>query len=59
MSHLLALIGLSLLCAAWVLFQRWLARQDPEKKAGYRPGCGACSNCSVEHNARNHQEGAD
>ncbi|MET0023198.1 MAG: hypothetical protein ABW085_02965 [Sedimenticola sp.] len=45
-THIFALIGLSLLCGAWVLFQRWLAKQDPDKKEGYKPGCGACSSKS-------------
>lgn len=28
-QHLIAVLALSLLCAAWVLFQRWLAKADP------------------------------
>ncbi len=43
LNYLLPLLGLVALCAAWMLFQLWLARQDPEKAEGYRPGCGACS----------------
>ena len=48
LTHIFALLGLSLLCALWVLFQRWLVRQDPDKKEVFRPGCGACSdkNCA-------------
>ncbi len=45
-DYILPLLGLSLLCALWVLFQHWLAKQDPEKESGYKPGCGACSSKS-------------
>ena len=41
-THIFALIGLVVLCAGWVLFQQWLVRQDPERKAAFKPGCGAC-----------------
>jgi hypothetical protein len=44
--HFFALLGLVLLCAGWMLFQLWLGRQDPDKKAGFRPGCGACKSNS-------------
>ncbi|MEW7977004.1 MAG: hypothetical protein AB2814_06055 [Candidatus Sedimenticola endophacoides] len=44
LNHLLALLGLSLLCALWVLFQRWLLRREPGRGEAYRPGCGACAN---------------
>ena len=42
LAHLLAAIGLSLLCGAWVLVQRWVARHDPgaptvESGGGCRP----------------------
>ncbi len=42
MTHILSLIGLSLLCVLWVIFQQWLAKQDPKYK-GYQAGCGGCS----------------
>ncbi len=42
MVYFLSLIALPLLCVAWVLFQAWLARQDP-KYQGYQAGCGGCS----------------
>lgn len=42
MKHLLALIGITLLCAAWVIFQQWLKRVDPSK-GDFQPGCGACA----------------
>ncbi len=43
LTNALALLGLILLCAGWMLFQIWLGRQDPSRKEGFRPGCGACS----------------
>jgi len=42
MKHLLALIAITLLCAAWIKFQLWLKRVDPSK-GDYQPGCGACA----------------
>lgn len=48
-GHLLAIVGLALLCGAWVIVQRWVARHDPEaptveRRCGCRheagPGCG-------------------
>jgi len=41
MHHLLAILGLAALCGAWVLFQRWLARVDPER-GPQATGCGGC-----------------
>jgi hypothetical protein len=41
MTHLLALIGFTLLCAVWIAFQLWLKRADPEQ-GDFRPGCGGC-----------------
>ncbi|MCB2261961.1 MAG: hypothetical protein LGR52_03345 [Candidatus Thiosymbion ectosymbiont of Robbea hypermnestra] len=29
-GHLWAVLALAVLCAGWVLFQRWLARIDPD-----------------------------
>ena len=40
-GYLISLLGLTLLCAGWMMFQLWLKRQDPDR-AGYKPGCGAC-----------------
>ncbi len=37
-SGLLAILGLGLLCGGWVLFQRWIARVDPEAP-GVEGGC--------------------
>jgi hypothetical protein len=30
-AYLIAIAGLTALCAAWVLFQQWIARVDPEQ----------------------------
>jgi hypothetical protein len=40
-DYLISLLGLTLLCAGWMMFQLWLKRQDPERE-NFRPGCGAC-----------------
>jgi hypothetical protein len=45
MSYLLGLIGITLLCAAWMKFQLWLKRVSPERQ-DFRPGCGACQSGS-------------
>ncbi|GAB6041114.1 hypothetical protein [Endothiovibrio diazotrophicus] len=44
MTQLLALLGITALCGGWMVFQLWLAKQDPSKKEPFRPGCGACGN---------------
>ena len=51
MNHFLALIGLTLLCAAWITFQLWLKRVDPNK-GDYQPGCGACQSGSCDKAGR-------
>ena len=38
---LIAVLGLALLCGGWVLFQRWIARVDPEAP-GVEGNCGRC-----------------
>jgi len=42
MTYFLSLIALPLLCVLWIVFQEWLAKQDP-KYQGYQAGSGACS----------------
>ncbi|MCU7938190.1 MAG: hypothetical protein KZQ64_07435 [gamma proteobacterium symbiont of Bathyaustriella thionipta] len=42
MTHILSLIALIVLCVLWIVFQQWLAKQDPKYK-GYQAGCGGCS----------------
>ena len=42
LNHLLAILGLALLAALWVVFQLWLQKHDPEQ----RDRCVGCSsNC--------------
>ncbi|MCK5698147.1 MAG: hypothetical protein KAI02_08300 [Gammaproteobacteria bacterium] len=41
MTYLLSLIALPLLCVLWIMFQQWLAKQDPQYK-GYQAGCAGC-----------------
>ncbi len=41
-SYLLPLLAIVALCAAWAVFQIWLAKNDPDaKKRSLK--CGACS----------------
>ena len=40
LAHLFAVVGLALLCGGWVLFQRWIARHDPEAPGVEGRGCG-------------------
>ncbi len=59
MDHLLAVLGLGLACGLWVLFQRWVQRQDPEQpgvegskgcsqwREGSAVAQGDCASCSV------------
>ena len=42
LGYLLGIGGLIGLCAAWVLFQLWLQRIDPDYR-GLEGGCGGCS----------------
>ena len=44
-NHLLAILGLAALCAAWVLFQLWLKRADPDP-GDSDAGCMGCGGCS-------------
>jgi len=50
LTHLFAVLGLSALCAAWVLFQLWLQRVDPRADEAGRScsGCGNCGSKSAE-----------
>ncbi len=47
LGHLLAVAGLALLCGAWVLIQRWIARRDPAAPTVESYGCGG--GCSPRH----------
>ncbi len=42
MQYLLAIVGLAVLCGAWVVLQRWIARRAPEVPGPDR-ACGSCS----------------
>jgi len=42
LTHILSLFALPLLFILWVVFQGWLAKQDPDYK-GYKAGCGGCT----------------
>ncbi len=48
LTHLLSLLALPLLCVLWVVFQGWLAKQDPDY-GGYKAGCGGCTRSCGEH----------
>jgi hypothetical protein len=43
--HVLAILGLALGCAGWVVFQRWMAKHHPELPGEERRlrGCGFCA----------------
>jgi len=41
-NHVLAVLGLGLLCGGWIALQRWLARSEPGAK-GRDGGCSSCS----------------
>lgn len=43
MIDLVAIVGLALVCAAWIALQRWIAQLDPEIPGIKR----SCSGCSV------------
>lgn len=47
LQPVLAVLGLSVLCGLWVLFQRWVAVQAPEMP-GVEDRCGSCSSVSCE-----------
>jgi len=44
LNHLIAVFALAALCAAWVLFQRWLKRVDPNAR-GVEDATGCSGNC--------------
>lgn len=45
LQYAIAIVGLGLLCSAWVLVQQWVANHDPEVRGpeDSANGCGACS----------------
>lgn len=40
-THLIAVLGLALVCAGWIALQRWIARRHPELPGIVRP-CAGC-----------------
>jgi hypothetical protein len=42
MSDLISIAALGLLCAAWMAFQLWLKRVDPNGRHIEREGCHSC-----------------
>jgi hypothetical protein len=44
-GHVLAILALVVLCGAWVLFQRWLGRVDPDGQT-IEDRCGGCGSCT-------------
>jgi hypothetical protein len=50
LTHLIAVIALAALCGAWVLFQRWLKRVDPDAR-GVEDDSGCSGNCRRDRNA--------
>jgi len=59
MSHLVAILGLGLLCAGWVLVQRWISKRDPETggrvELGSKGGCGFCGAAEKDRGGSNCQ----
>lgn len=43
LADAVAILAVAALCAGWVLFQRWIARLDPELPGIKR----SCSGCAV------------
>lgn len=41
-QHVIALLGLALLCGAWAAVQRWIAQREPATR-GPESGCALCS----------------
>ncbi len=44
LTHVIAILGLGLLCALWALLQRYSAKHHPEVPCldNRPPGCGSC-----------------
>ena len=57
MTYILSLISLPLLCVLWIVFQQWLAKQDPKYK-GYQAGCGGCSRSCGDKNEKSQKQGS-
>lgn len=55
LRHLIAIATFALLCGAWVVLQRWIARRTPEVK-GPESGCTSCS-CGESGACKNEPKG--
>jgi hypothetical protein len=53
--YLMAILGLAVLCALWVLFQLWIRKHDPEVRP-INLCCGSCdvSECHRDKSADQH-----
>ncbi|MBD3334915.1 MAG: hypothetical protein GF355_05315 [Candidatus Eisenbacteria bacterium] len=50
--HILAVVGLGVLCAGWVAVQHWFAGRDPDQP-GVEDRCGSCgTKCTKHHDHR-------
>ena len=50
MTEAIAILSLALLCGCWVIFQRWIARLDPQAP-GIDRACSGCPNSGACHGA--------
>jgi hypothetical protein len=56
-GHLVAILGLALLCALWVLFQRWVGRVDPDGR-NQEIGCSGCAGVCEDDTGNNCSDAA-
>ncbi|MBU1702567.1 MAG: hypothetical protein KJ970_07115 [Candidatus Eisenbacteria bacterium] len=50
--HILAIIGLAVLCSGWIIVQRFISRHDPEAPTIER-NCGCCGeDCTVDDDGK-------
>jgi hypothetical protein len=55
-NHLGSILALAGLCAAWVIFQQWLARIDPDGRRIEDAGSQGCGSCSRERTGQCRRE---
>jgi len=56
LTYIIMLLGLPLMLVLWIVFQGWLAKNDPDYK-GYKAGCGGCSrSCGDSNGSCGHSE---
>ncbi len=61
LTHIIAILSLSVLCGSWVVFQQWLAREDPhnpgiEGRGSCQGSGGSCSCASGYAHCENAEE---